>query len=149
MPDTSSIHSVLFCCSHNALRSPMAEGLLKYYGKNRFFCDSCGLHIKPPDPFMISSMEENDVSMHLHNPKTFENLVDLSFDIIIALSEDAHIKALKFTQNIACQVEYWQTDDPSLIEGDRTSVLHAYRNLRQELTSKIITRFNLTPLPPS
>ena len=36
-------NSVLFCCDHNAIRSPMAEGLAKlYYGK-KFFIQSAGI----------------------------------------------------------------------------------------------------------
>ena len=30
-------HSVLFCCDHNAIRSPMAEGMMKkFYGRSAY-----------------------------------------------------------------------------------------------------------------
>ncbi|MEO6299873.1 MAG: low molecular weight phosphatase family protein, partial [Paracoccaceae bacterium] len=31
MSDTSLPQSILFCCDHNAVRSPMAEGLMKKF----------------------------------------------------------------------------------------------------------------------
>ncbi|MFQ5567841.1 MAG: low molecular weight phosphatase family protein, partial [Paracoccaceae bacterium] len=36
--------SVLFCCDHNAVRSPVAEGLMKKLHGERVFVQSAGVH---------------------------------------------------------------------------------------------------------
>ena len=48
--------SVLFCCDHNAIRSPIAEGLAKlYYGKKIFFQSAGILNDLEIDGFVIKS----------------------------------------------------------------------------------------------
>ncbi len=49
------------------------------------------------------------------------------------------------TRVMACEVEFWHTLDPSIIEGSREVRLQAYRDVRDQLMSKIKERF---PLPP-
>ena len=36
-------NSVLFCCDHNAVRSPMAEGIMKKYYGARIYVQSAGV----------------------------------------------------------------------------------------------------------
>ena len=43
--------------------------------------------------------------------------------------------------------EYWQTFDPTVIEGGREARLDAYRELRQYLIRRVLERFPLTPGP--
>jgi protein-tyrosine-phosphatase len=75
---------------------------------------------------------------------TFEELEDLeglSFDLIVTLSPPAHHKALELTHDLAADVEYWPTVDPTGIEGSREQKLEAYRTLRDELLRHIRERF--------
>lgn len=143
MSDLNPVNSVLFCCSQNSLRSPMAEGILKHLSKNRLFADSCGVSTGTTDRFMISVMAEKGIDMSGHTPKQFKDIHDFSFDIIIALSSDAQILASKFTKNIACEVELWEIDDPSNIESQRKDVINAYRATRDKIFNKICERFNI------
>ena len=47
--------SVLFCCDHNAVRSPMAEGLMKKLHGARIFVQSAGVkHDMEVDPFAVA-----------------------------------------------------------------------------------------------
>jgi hypothetical protein len=46
------------------------------------------------------------------------------------------------TRAMACEVEYWNTFDPSIIESeDRDTMLEAYRTVRDQLTERIKARF--------
>jgi len=50
--------SVLFACTHNALRSPIAAALLRALHGRRIYVDSVGLRPAPVDPFAAAVLEE-------------------------------------------------------------------------------------------
>ncbi|MBL8628941.1 MAG: arsenate reductase ArsC [Rhodospirillaceae bacterium] len=133
--------SVLFCCTMNEIRSPMAEGLMKRYHGKRVFVDSAGVHQGKLDPFMVEVMAEVGVDMSHHHPKTFDGLTDDSFDIIISLSPHAQHKAVDLTRYMHCDVKFWNIFDPSLVEGSRDTKLTAYRQVRDQLRHKILDLF--------
>lgn len=139
---TGKIGSVLFSCTHNAVRSPMAEGLAKKLLGTRVYVDSAGVRPQDIDPFVIASLAEWGVDIQRHRSKDFDHLQDSSFDLIVTLSPEAHHKALELTRIMACEVEYWPTFDPTLIEeGSREARLEGYRALRDGLKAKILKRF--------
>ena len=130
--------AVLFACSENAVRSPMAEGILKYLMGHRIYVDSAGVRAnKEVDGFAIAVMEEVGIDISRHNGKSFDDLEDTSFDLIISLSPEAQHAAVELTRTMACDVEFWNTFDPSIIDGPRETRLAAYRQLRDQLTTRI------------
>ena len=133
--------SVLFCCTLNAIRSPLAEGLLKRLHGNRIYVDSVGVRAGEIDPFVINVMDEIGIDMTRHRTKSFDTLEDTSFDLIVSLSPEAHHQALELTRTMACDVEFWHTFDPSIVEGSREIRLDAYRDVRDWLDRRIRTRF--------
>jgi len=133
--------SVLFCCTMNALRSPIAEGLFKLLHHRRIFVDSVGVRAGELDPFAVAVMDEIGIDISKHRVKTFDRLEDTSFDLIISLSPEAHHRALEMTRNMACDVEFWNTFDPSIVEGSREARLDAYREVRDTLARRIRERF--------
>ncbi|MBI3709797.1 MAG: low molecular weight phosphatase family protein [Proteobacteria bacterium] len=133
--------SVLFACTQNSIRSPMAEGLLKKVHGKRLFVDSVGVRGLDIDPFAVAVMEEIGVDLRFHRAKTFAVLADSSFDVIVTLSPEAHHRALEMTRIMACEVEYWPTFDPTIVEGSRAARLDAYRAVRDELRRHILARF--------
>jgi protein-tyrosine-phosphatase len=133
--------SVLFCCTLNALRSPMAEGIFKLLHNRRVFADSVGVRAGELDPFAVAVMDEIGIDISRHRCKTFDNLEDTSFDQIISLSPEAHHRALELTRTMACDVELWNTFDPSIVEGSREVRLDAYREVRDRLMRRIRERF--------
>ncbi len=112
----------------------------RYHGK-RVFVDSAGIHMGKLDPFMVEVMAEVGVDMSHHNPKTFDNLTDDSFDMVISLSPHAQHKAVDLTRYMHCEVKFWNTFDPSLVEGSRETKLTAYRQVRDQLRQKILDLF--------
>jgi protein-tyrosine-phosphatase len=137
--------SVLFACSLNAIRSPMAEGLLKHLHRTRIYVDSCGVRQGELNPFTVAVMAEIGVDVSRHRPKTFDRLEDTSYDLVITLSPEAHHQALELTRTMACDVEYWPTFDPTVMEGSRDSVLAAFRAVRDALRLRIESRFPPSP----
>jgi protein-tyrosine-phosphatase len=133
--------SVLFCCTLNALRSPMAEGIFKLLQNRRVFVDSVGVRPGELDPFAVAVMDEIGIDISRHRCKSFDHLEDTSFDLIISLSPEAHHRALEMTRTMACDVELWNTFDPSIVEGNREVRLDAYRDVRDTLVRRIRERF--------
>ena len=136
--------SVLFCCTQNALRSPMAEAMMKHLHGRRVFVDSVGVRTGPLDDFAVAVMDEIGIDITKHKPKSFEDLEDDSFDLIISLSPEAQHKAVDMTRALAAEVEFWNTFDPSVVEGSREVRLEAYRQVRDQLMRRLLQRF-----PPS
>lgn len=148
--------AVLFACNFNQVRSPMAEALLKRLVGTSIFVDSCGLKRARPteeddgeddegparaDPFVEAVMAELDCDLSLHRPKTFDELEDNSFDLVISLTPEAQHRSVELARGRAADIEYWPTQDPTLTEGSREARLAAYREVRDALARRIADRF--------
>lgn len=136
--------AVLFTCTMNAVRSPMAEGLLKHFVGTSMYVDSCGLRHGELDPFVIEVMNEIGLDMSHHRPKSFDMMEDGFFDLIVSLSPEAQHRAIEFTRTMACDIEYWPMLDVTMLEGSRDSRLDAYRALRDQLDARIRARFTFS-----
>src|SRR5262245_33186581 len=136
--------AVLFACGLNAVRSPMAAGLLKQMLGGALYVGSAGVRKGELDPFAVAAMEEHGIDISGHRPMTFEELEDwegLNFDLIVTLSPEAHHRALELTRTMAADVEYWPTPDPTGMEGSREQKLAAYREVCDGLSMRIRRRF--------
>jgi protein-tyrosine-phosphatase len=147
--------AVLFACNLNQVRSPMAEALLKHLVGDRIYVDSCGLRLPGlvhdevsdedvaagVDPFVEAVMAEMGCELARHRPKTFDDLEDNSFDLVISLTPEAQHRAVELARGRAANIEYWPTVDPTLAEGSREARLEAYRQVRDTLARRIAARF--------
>ncbi|MEH6476120.1 MAG: arsenate reductase ArsC [Sneathiella sp.] len=140
--------SVLFACTHNSIRSPMAEGIMRSLYGAKIFVASAGVKPIDVDGFAIEVMDEIGLDIENHLARSFDELDDSSFDLIVCLSKTAQAHAKEITRTMACDVEYWITIDPSEVEGNREMRLNAYRQVRDDLYQKIKGHFstNLHPL---
>ncbi len=137
--------SVLFACTLNRVRSPIAAGLMRRLFGRRVFVDSCGLrlddHDGGPDPFVVAVMDEVGVDLADHAPKTFGDLAEDSFDVVISLTPEAQHRAVELARRHAIEIDYWPTADPTLASGSREQILAAYRQTRDDLERRILARF--------
>ena len=147
--------AVLFACNFNQVRSPMAEALLKRLVGDRVYVDSCGLR-QPAlvhddvadedvaagvDPFVQIVMAELGCDLARHRPKTFADLEDSSFDLVVSLTPEAQHRSVELARGRAADIEYWPTHDPTLAEGSREARMAAYRQVRDTLARRIAERF--------
>jgi len=98
--------AVLFACNFNQVRSPMAEALTKLMYGNRVYVDSCGL--KPEegvDPFVTIVIDEVGADISRHRTKSFDDLVDTSFDLVISLTPHAQHRAVELARGRAIEIE--------------------------------------------
>ena len=90
-------------------------------------------------------MDEIGIDMSQHKPKSFDDLEDSFFDLVITLSPEAQHKAVEMTRVMACEVVFWNTFDPSIIESeDRETMLNAFRTVRDQLMERLKDRLPLT-----
>lgn len=133
--------TILFACTHNMIRSPIAEGLTKVLFPNKVFVDSCGINAGVPDGFVISVMEEIGIDMSGHTPKSFADLEDEYFDVIICFSPESYEVAKELAEGKSTEVEYWPVFDAALASDSREERLSAYRQVRELISQKLDERF--------
>lgn len=133
--------AVLFACTFNAVRSPMAAAIMRHLYGRHAYVESAGVKAGELDPLAVEALAEIGIDIKAHRPKTFAELEDSSFDLIVSLSPEAHHQALEFTRVMAVEAEYWPTMDPTAHEGSRAQRLDVYRGVRDALLRKIKARF--------
>ncbi len=138
--------AVLFACSYNAVRSPMAAAIARHLFPGQIYVRSAGVRKGDPDPFAVAVMDEIGLDITGHKPRLFEDLEDTNFDLVISLAPEAHHKALELTRTNALTAEYWPTPDPTLTMGSRDQILAAYRAVRDGLERRIKQRLDWQPM---
>jgi protein-tyrosine-phosphatase len=147
-PSPALPRAVLFACNFNAVRSPMAEAILRHLAGRQIYVESAGVRSGELDPFAVAVMEEIGIDIAGHKPQQISDLHDSSFDVVISLSPEAHHQALEMTRTQAIDAEYWPTFDPTAaIGGSREQILNAYREVRDGLFRRIKDRFQMTGAP--
>jgi uncharacterized protein (UPF0262 family)/protein-tyrosine-phosphatase len=136
---TSELPSVLFVCSMNSVRSPIAAALARQAFPGRLIARSVGVNGGKADQFVHEVMEEVGIDMSVHTPHILDELVANRFDLVVTLSDDAP-DAVRRKGLEAGAIEHWQVADPSLVEGNRDVVLSAYRDLRDTLRRRVRER---------
>ncbi|MEM9579094.1 MAG: low molecular weight phosphatase family protein [Pseudomonadota bacterium] len=135
--------SVLFCCDHNAVRSPMAEGIMKKFYGTETYVQSVGVfNDLEIDGFSIAVCSEMDVELARHRSRSFDEMEQFgddlsSFDLIIALSPASQRRALELTRVFHLDVEYWPIMDPTGLGTTREAKLEAYRQSRDQIIARL------------
>ena len=139
--------SVLFCCDHNAVRSPMAEAMMKRLHGTKVFVQSAGVkNDMEVDPFAVAACAEIGVALETHKVRSFEELAQGGdqldgYELIVALSPAAQRAALDQTRWFATEVRYWPTLDPTGIGETREQKLDAYRQTRDQILARLRAEF--------
>jgi protein-tyrosine-phosphatase len=135
--------SVLFACDHNAVRSPMAEGIMKKLFGTEAYVQSVGvLNDLEIDGFAIAACAEIGVQLARHRARSFEEMEEMGetlsgFDVIVTLSPAAQRRALELTRYYHLTVDYWPVMDPTGIGETREQKLNAYRQTRDQLLRRM------------
>ena len=139
--------SILFCCDHNAVRSPMAEGLMKkFYGTETYVQSAGVIADMDIDGFSIAVCAELGIELARHKSRSFAEMHKLgdelsSFDLIVALSPVSKKEAEKITNFYDLKIEYWPISDPTGPEDNRDKKLIAYRNSRDQIIGNLTRKF--------
>jgi protein-tyrosine-phosphatase len=139
--------SVLFCCDHNAVRSPMAEGIMKkFYGTDCYIQSAGVRNDLEIDGFAIAVCAEIGVELSRHRSRSFDQMEqwgdDLSsFDLVLALSPASLRRALDLTRFYSLTVEHWPILDPTGLGDGREERLIRYRQTRDMIIARLTDRW--------
>ncbi|WP_072505817.1 low molecular weight phosphatase family protein [Phaeobacter porticola] len=139
--------SILFCCDHNAVRSPMAEGIMKQFYGSGTYVQSVGVkNDMEIDGFCIAVCQEISVELSRHRSRSFDEMEqwgdDLSsFDLVVALSPASQRRALELTRFFHLDVEYWPIMDPTGLGETREAKLDSYRQTRTQIIRRLTERW--------
>ena len=130
--------SVLFCCDHNAVRSPMAEGIMKkLYGTGTYVQSVGVMNDLEIDGFSIAVCEEIGVELSRHRSRSFDEMEQWGDD----LSPASQRRALELTRFFHLDVEYWPIMDPTGLGETRETKLNSYRQVRDQIVSHLVDRW--------
>ncbi|MEL6464405.1 MAG: low molecular weight phosphatase family protein [Pseudomonadota bacterium] len=139
--------SILFCCDHNAVRSPMAEGIMKRFYGTGTYVQSVGVkNDMEIDGFSIAVCQELDVELSRHRSRSFDEMEEWgddlsSFDLVVALSPASQRRALELTRYYHLEVEYWPILDPTGLGETREAKLESYRAARDQIITRLTDRW--------
>ena len=125
----------------------MAEGLMKKLYGTDVYVQSAGVRSDLDiDGFAVAVCDEIGVELSRHRSRSFEEMQewgdDVSgFDLVVALSPASQRQALELTRYFNLDVEYWPTLDPTGLGEGRDAKLDAFRQTRDQISSKLIERF--------
>jgi protein-tyrosine-phosphatase len=125
----------------------MAENILRFLHGRRIFVQSAGVRSSEVDAFAVEAMDEIGIDISRHRSRSFEQLDDDYFDLVISLSPEAQHRAVELTRHSHCELKFWHMPDPSVIEGTRETRLDAYRSLRDLLMRRIQAQFPIERNP--
>ncbi|CAN1500252.1 Wzb Protein-tyrosine-phosphatase [Rhabdaerophilaceae bacterium] len=132
-----ALQAVIFVCSLNAVRSPMAEALTRHRYGRQIYVDSAGLKKSERDPFMLAALREIDIAFEHDQPRVLEEVDYEGFDLMIALSPEAHERAKTMLRATAVELIHWPILDATQATGTRDQRMMAYRDVRDTLEKLI------------
>ena len=111
--------SILFACDRNTIRSPMAEAITKHLVGHRIQVVSAGVQLGDMlvDGFAIMAMQEIGLDISDHQPKAFEALGDMPFDLIITFTPQAQHQTIELTRTRNCEIGTGRPRIPGMQKG--------------------------------
>ena len=131
--------AILFACTQNAVRSPMAAALMRHLAVQGVHVESAGVAAGELDRRAVAAMAELGIALSAHRPRRFEDVGAGAFDLVVTLSPEAEGRAR--TLGGAVPVEYWPLPDPTICDGSREQRLAGYRAVRDALLARLQARF--------
>ena len=135
----SSKKSVLFVCTHNTVRSQMAEASLNNIYGDRYSAFSAGSDPTQIDPLVITVMKEVGIDVSSYKSKGLNVFQDYHFDYVVTVCDQANESCPYFPGgNLRIHKSF---SDPSEIKGNPEDVINGYRHIRNEIKKWIEKEF--------
>ncbi|MCX5720892.1 MAG: arsenate reductase ArsC [Nitrospirae bacterium] len=126
---------ILFVCTGNACRSPMAEGIARHYGMGRVEVLSVGVTPATLDRRAVLAMAEMGIDISNHVPKGVGAVAIGEMDLVVTLCDYA--QGLFPSGSPTQHRLHWSIKDPYRLWGPDWLVLKTYRSVRDDLTLRI------------
>jgi len=123
---------VLFICSGNSARSPMAAGWLNHLGAGRVTARSAGVTPRPLHPLAVAAMAEHGVDIGGHRATRLDACADHHFTRVITLCDRARENCGELPA--APVAAHWSIPDPARAHPPD---LDAFRAAARELRTRV------------
>ena len=135
-PVKPAVRSVLFLCTGNSARSPMAEALLRKQGQGRIRASSAGSHPKPRvHRNAIRIMRDMyGIDLRGSQPQPLSAVARRRFDYVITLCDK--VREYARDHGLATTM-HWSLPDPSAAADSDRASYPEFRRLASELNSRI------------
>jgi protein-tyrosine phosphatase len=124
---------VLFICSGNAHRSPLAEALLKKI-KPDWKVESAGIHVAIPISEEVREyLAKENAEQHLK--KTPESMLDKrlnDYDLIVAMEQRHKEHVLSVCPECESRIVVWNIEDPYFMDKENASKV--YEQIKKKVT---------------
>lgn len=138
---------VLFLCSGNSARSPMAEALARALSGGAIEAVSCGSHPKPVHPNAVRVLREDyGLDISAHAPRHVNDVTDRPFDWVISLCDRVR-EACPEPQDQP-EAIHWSIPNPATGEPDEVTYPQ-FQATAAELATRIRYLLALISAPPS
>ena len=118
----------------------MAEALLTSLAGDSYEAYSAGTDIAPVvNPFALEVLGERDADTEGLYSKSLDIFMDQSFDLVITVCDNARQTCPFFPG--AKSMDHWSLEDPAAFQGTREEILLKFREVRDEIESRIRTAF--------
>jgi len=126
---------VLFVCTGNSSRSPMAEALLRYHAGPRVRAASAGIRPKCLHPDAVAVLRDRyRIDITSHRPTHVEAVVDQRYDYVISVCDKAREACPDFPG--PPRRIHWSLPDPAVGEGG-VGGYPAFERIAAELDTRI------------
>jgi protein-tyrosine-phosphatase len=116
---------VLFLCTHNSVRSQMAEGLLRHQSHGQVETCSAGTHPTQLHPTAVRVMADIGIDISRQRAKHLNEVEDQSFDYVITVCDTVYEICPEFPGHP--RYLHWGLPDPAAYEGSEAMQQQVFR----------------------
>ncbi len=137
--DHKNKRRVLFICSHNSVRSQMAEAFLRNLYGAQYEAFSAGTEPTEINPYTIKVMEEAGIDISNQKAKPLVRFLGDNFDLVVTVCDRAKEVCPFFAG--AKKTIHQGFPDPGEFSGSEEEILEKFRALRDQIRDWVIRRF--------
>lgn len=130
---------VLFLCTHNSVRSQMAEGWLRHLYGDSYEAYSGGIEPGILEPLAVRIMKEVGIDISGQRSKNAVIFLNENFDYVVTVCDHAR-EVCPFFPGGAIRL-HQSFEDPSRFEGTEEEKLAMFRQVRDEIGEWIRSTF--------
>jgi protein-tyrosine-phosphatase len=126
---------VLFVCTGNSARSPMAEALTRHLAPGTVTAFSAGSHPKPLHPNTVRVMREHGIDLGGRRPRHLRELTHQPMDYVISLCDRVRERLPRFPEDP--ERIHWSITDPARDGDGDEQTYPAFQQTAAELATRV------------
>ena len=130
---------ILFICTHNSVRSQMAEGMINSFYKDRFEAYSAGTEPTEVSPYAVEVMSEIGIGISKQSSKSIEEFRTEKIDYAVTVCDHAN-ETCPFFPGGAEHI-HKGFKDPSKLSGNEAFLRSEFREIRDNIRKWLEEKF--------